>query len=197
MRNQARQTCWRGTVLLGILLASLQGCAAARPASQLSDLSRRLPRGSTVYVTDVTRHETKGRIDDVSRAALTLDVNGTRQVFTVGTIRQIERYGDSLWNGIAIGAGIGAASALISDPQYRPCHNRPAVLCADAQIPQRVLMIGVMGAAGAGIDALYRRRHLVYQAPNQTSKCAMRLLILPVSGHLTVNVVVELDLTRR
>jgi hypothetical protein len=158
MRNQARQTCWRGTVLLGILLASLQGCAAARPASQLSDLSRRLPRGSTVYVMDVKGHETKGRTDDVSPAALMLDVNGTRQVFAAGTIRQIERYGDSLWNGLAIGAGIGAAAALISDPQYRPCDNRPAERCADAQIPQRLLLIGAMGAAGAGIDALYLQR---------------------------------------
>jgi hypothetical protein len=71
------------------------------------------------------------------------------------------------------------------------------VLCADARIPQRLLMIGAMGAAGAGIDALHRRRDLVYLARNQTSPPARRMVILPAPGRLDLHVVVGFDLTRR
>jgi hypothetical protein len=157
---------WRGA-LAGwmVLLAGAQGCAAVRPAVRFSDLPARLGRGSTVYVTDAGGRETKGKVDDVSPAALTLEVDGTRQVISAATIQKIERDGDSPWNGIAIGAGIGAAAALISDPQYRPCRNDPAARCANAQIPQRLLFVGAMGVGGAGVDALYRRRHLVYLVP--------------------------------
>ena len=106
-------------------------------------------------------------------------------------------YGDSLWNGLAIGAGIGAGAALISDPHYRPCTNDRAARCADAQIPQRLLAVGAMAAAGAGIDALYRRRHPVYVAPDEASTGAVRIIILPAPGRFGLGLSVDVDLALR
>lgn len=73
-----------------------------------------------------------------------------------GSVRQVQRYDDSLWNGLLIGVGVGASTLLISDPTYERCTKDPRNVCANPQIGERVLAVGVMGAAGAGIDALIR-----------------------------------------
>jgi hypothetical protein len=181
----------------GLMLLGAYGCATAPPAVTFSDLAARVARGNTVYVTDAAGRERKGRIGAVSADALTLEVDGTRQVIEARDVRQVERYGDALWNGMAIGAGIGTVDALISDPRYRPCPDRPERQCADAQVSQRLLLVGVMGAAGAGIDALHRHRHLVYQTPGQTRTTPARWLIRPALGRSSLGVVVDVAVRGR
>ena len=90
--------------MLPVLVAALAlvvgaGCAAKQPARSLVDLQQRLHSGNTVYVIDDTGHETKGRVVDVSPSALTLDVDGISRRMEQDRIRQVQRYGDSLWNG--------------------------------------------------------------------------------------------------
>jgi hypothetical protein len=79
------------------MLLGAYGCATAPPAVTFSDLAARVARGNTVYVTDAAGRERKGRIGAVSADALTLEVDGTRQVIEARDVRQVERYGDALW----------------------------------------------------------------------------------------------------
>jgi hypothetical protein len=168
--------------LITLTLISGGGCAAKRPARSFSDLQQRLHSGNTVYVIDNTGNETKGKIVDVSPSALILDVNGIRRRMEEDGVRQVQRYGDSLWNGFFIGMAVAIPGLLIADPTYDRCENDPGKLCANAQAGQRVLALGIMGAVGAGIDALIRGRHQVYLAPGQPLQPAARIAVSPRLG---------------
>jgi ribosomal protein L24 len=162
---------------LPVLLCTLTlvvggGCAARQPARSFLDLQQRLHSGNTVYVIDNTGSERKGKIVDVSPSALVLDVNGIRRRMEQDSVRQVQRFGDSLWNGLLIGVAVGTPGMLIADPTYERCKNDPQKLCANLQTGQRVVALGIMGAVGAGIDALIRGRNQVYLAPGQTLQSA-------------------------
>lgn len=156
-------TAWLWTV--AVIVGG--GCAARQPARSFLDLQERLHSGNTVYVTDTTGIETKGKVVEVSASALVLDVKGIHQRMDQGSVRHVQRQGDSLWNGMLIGVAVGASAMLIADPTYQRCTNDTRKMCANSQIGQRVLAIGIMGAGGAGIDALIGRRRYVYLAPGQ------------------------------
>lgn len=144
------------------------GCAARQPAHSFLELRERLHSGNTVYVTETTGSETKGKIVEVSASALVLDVNGIYRRLDRDSVQDVQRRGDSLWNGLLIGAAAGASAMLLADPTYEPCANDPQKLCANSHVGQRVLAVGVAGAAGAGIDALIGRRRYVYIAPGRS-----------------------------
>ena len=163
--------------LFTLTLIAGGGCAAKRPARSFADLQQRLHSGNAVYVIDNTGNETKGTLVDVSSSALILDVNGLPRRMEQDSVRQVQRYGDSLWNGFFIGVAVGIPGLLIADPTYEPCQNDPEALCANAQAGQRVLALGIMGAVGAGIDALIRGRHQVYLAPGQPLQSAARIAV--------------------
>ena len=129
---------------MSILIAA-SGCAARRPTSSFSDLQRRLKPGNTVYVIDDTGTEIKGKIVTLSAAALTLDVNGIHRPMDQASIRQVQRYGDSLWNGFFIGVGVSTPGVLIADPKKGP----PGVVAASDR-PAR---------PGPWNDGHYRRRY--------------------------------------
>jgi hypothetical protein len=159
------RTAWICT--LAVIMSG--GCAAKQPARSFLDLQQRLHPGSTVYVTDNAGTETKGTIVDVSASALVLDVNGIHRRLDRSSVQGVQRHGDSLWNGMLIGVAVGASMMLIADPRYERCTNDTQKLCANSQMGERVLAVGMMGAAGAGIDALIGRRRYVYLAPGQRS----------------------------
>ena len=146
------------------------GCAARQPARTFVDLQERLHSGNTVYVTDTTGMETKGKVVEVSASALVLDVKGVHQRVDQGSVRHVQRQGDSLWNGLLIGVAVGASAMLMADPTYERCTNDAEKLCPHSQMGQRILAVGIMGAAGAGVDALISRRNDVYLAPDQRSQ---------------------------
>lgn len=184
-------------LLCGLALATGGGCAARQPARSFPDLQQRVKPGQTVFVTDETGSETKGKLLGISATDLTLDVNGVRRPMNSGSIRHVDRYGDSLWNGALIGVAIAIPAMLISDPRYQACTNDPQKLCADAQAGQRALAIGMMGALGAGIDALIRSRHQVYVAAGQPSSAVRRVTISPRFGPSALSLFVTLELSRR
>jgi len=185
------------TWLTVLTLITGGGCAAKQPARSFSDLQQRVHSGNTVYVLDDTGSETKGKIVDVSPSALILDVNGIRRRMEQDGVRQVQRYGDSLWNGFFIGVAVGIPGMLISDPTYGPCTSDPQKPCANAQAGQRVLALGFMGAVGAGIDALIRGRRQVYLAPGQPLQSARRIVVSPRLGPSAAGLFVTLDLNKR
>jgi hypothetical protein len=153
------------TVLLMIVAAS--GCAARAPARSFADLQHRVSPGATVYVIDNTGTEVRGRLKDISSAGLILGVDGADRRIAADSVRQVQRYGDSLWNGLLIGMAVATPGMLIADPTYDPCPADPGRRCANSMVGQRILGIGVTGALGAAIDASIRGRHQIYLSPDQ------------------------------
>jgi hypothetical protein len=156
-------TAW----LFMVAIVAGGGCAARQPARSFVDLQERLHSGNTVYVADNAGTETKGKVVEVSGSALVLDVKGIQRRVEQGSIRDVQRHGDSLWNGTLIGLAVGASAMLLGDPKYERCTNDAQRLCQNPQTGQRLLAVAIAGAAGAGIDALIGRRRYVYLAPGQ------------------------------
>jgi hypothetical protein len=82
---------------------------------------------------------------------------------------------DSLWNGVIIGAGLGAFVGTLVSFAVSDCSE-----CSGFNVP---LTFGVLGAGagagiGAGIDAWRQTRTTVRIAPNATG----RLIVSPVLG---------------
>ena len=166
-----------GILALGPSLASAQG-----PVATFDALALRLKPGDTVWVTDAQGNEIKGKIREVTPAALTLDgreplVLGPDRVRLVHE-RAGSRVGKSaLWGGVA-GAGIGAVLAAVyqKDETPQPCScqacGQPVRTCAPSS-PTTVVhwsAIPLLAGVGAGIGALVGavlpdRRREVYRAP--------------------------------
>lgn len=136
------------------------GCASLSPTQSWPELARRASPGTPVAVTDATGTETRGRVSGVDPASLTLDIDGTLRHFPVSEVRQVRRNGDPLWNGLAWGAAVGVAGALLSDSS---CAGRTT---CGAQTGERLAFVAAMAVAGVGIDALHRDRTLLYRSPS-------------------------------
>ena len=154
-------------VLLPLFVLMLAaGCSARAPARSLSDLQQRIRPGHTLYVIDAAGTETRGKLTAITPSGLTLlDVSGRSRAFDEPQIRQVQRYGDSLWNGTLIGVAIVAPYLVVGglmtagDPT---CTGDCRITVANSVIPA-----GVAGAIGVGIDALLRSRHQVFLAPDR------------------------------
>jgi hypothetical protein len=133
-------------------------CAHVQPTNSWPQLQQRISAGDPVAVTEASG-EIRGRVAGVSADSVMLNVGGTPRQFDASAIREVRRDGDPLWNGLAFGAAFGAAGALLSDSS---CGGRPE---CGAQIPERLTIVAVMAAAGAGLDALHRDRTILYRSP--------------------------------
>jgi hypothetical protein len=149
------------------------GCAQKAPVQSFADLPERIRPGHAVYVTDEQGEQTRGRLHEVSRSALTMSVADGVLRFPADRIRSIDRYGDPLWNGLAIGLGFGTAMALFADQREVPCADGRPGVCRDAELGSRLGAIAVFGAVGTGIDALIRGRTPAYRAPDQRSSSSL------------------------
>jgi hypothetical protein len=177
---------WRGW-LCSVAVAAA-GCAARPPARSFPDLQERLKRGTTVEVTDETGTDTRGTVIDVSPSALILAVDGVQRRMDQHTVRQVQTYGDPLWNGLLVGMAVATPAMLIADPTYDPCPNNVRMRCANSHVGQRILAISIMGGIGAGIDALIRGRHQVYLSPGRSAASVRRVTVVPHIGPSTAAV---------
>jgi hypothetical protein len=146
-------------VTLELLLCG--ALAGAGPQTADSPAPPPLTPGDRVVVTD-DRQSIRGRIAEITADSLVLD--GTELVrIPLTSLRQIDRAGDTLGNGMAIGAAIGggATLALIA----KACSNSN---CADtsASLDPRLVLVGSLIGAGVGaiVDAAVDRRKTVYRA---------------------------------
>jgi hypothetical protein len=165
-------------VLFSATTASAQTADTARP-----DLGSLLTPGTTVWITDFSGQEQRGRIIGVSGDAVTISADGVSRRLTTDDIRRVAvRQSDSLLNGALIGAGAAIASGLFLCTRTEPWEN-----CRDDAGP--MLRIGAIGAGvGIGIDAVIRGRRTIYGADR-----GARLRVAPVLGrdvralHLSVD----------
>jgi hypothetical protein len=167
-------------ILVLLLMLASGGCATRRPTQSFEELQHRLRPGHTVYVIDTAGRETRGKVVEVSSSTLMLRVNAAPLRIDSASVRQVQRYGDPLWNGALIGMGLGLPGLLIADPTYQSCDADPQKLCADSQIGQRVAALAVMGGLGAAVDALMRGRHQIYLAPGASVENGARLVVSPI-----------------
>jgi hypothetical protein len=88
-----------------------------------------------------------------------VDEDHQEQIIPLGSIWRIERSGDSIWNGFAIGATLGLVDAVIMGGEVRG-H-------ASEKVAFSVYAAGICGLIGAGIDAMHVGRTTVYQVPRK------------------------------
>jgi hypothetical protein len=105
----------------------------------------------------------RGRVDRIATDAIVLQTRHGEERVPFQTLQRIDRIGDSLFNGTAVGAAIGGAStiALIA----KICSNSN---CADtpANLDPRLTLLGTVIGAGVGalIDRAFVGRKTTYRA---------------------------------
>jgi hypothetical protein len=167
MTGRIVASLWRRSALLCFLFTAITQAAAAQGiAGSFEQLQVLVKPGDTLIVTDTEGREITGKIAGLSPSSLTLLAGGARREWAendVTTIRQ--RRADSLGNGAIYGLAIGAGFAATLLAVVAAVDEHEGVSGSDVAI-----ILGAYGAigagAGVGVDALIRRRHVIYQRPS-------------------------------
>ena len=135
-------TIWLWAIVLWVPAA---GVAQPTTAQTAVELSGTVKPGDRIFVTDRNGVQTGGRLLRLSPQELALLVGGQERVIPLNGIGRIEK-GDSLWNGMLIGAVpsalIGGAGAVLSCSSSTHCGRDVS------------LAMLVFGAMGGGVGAL-------------------------------------------
>jgi hypothetical protein len=155
-------------VMCSALAGSTLSAQTSRPAQP--DLEATVTPGMTVWITDAFGHEEKARIVGVSGGIVTITGGGAIRHLRTSEISRVRvRQPDPVISGALIGAGAAVASGLfvcrLTEP-WEVCRDIGPIACIGA----------IGGGVGIGIDALIRRRRIIYEAPPRT----MRLRALPI-----------------
>jgi hypothetical protein len=146
---------------IGFVLVSSAAVTTAQTAPDFSALRARV--GDEVVVTSVEGVEIGGRLTKVSPSALSIG----GYAFTPAEAVKIERPGDSLWNGAAIGYGVGALFGMTIGAEA--CLHESTWRCVNAG--------GIAyGLLGALIDYAHQGRRTIYRSPSATPRKAMRFV---------------------
>jgi hypothetical protein len=158
-------------VALVAFIVNAAACAHVQPVRSWPALIPHVAPGQPVTVVDAAGGEARGSLAAISAESITLDVGGVVRQFNASSVREVARNGDPLWNGLAMGAAIGTAAALLPD---NVCSGAPST-CEGSQIPGRVAIAAIGAALGVAADALHRDRSVLYAAPGR-----MSLHVVPV-----------------
>ena len=151
------------SIVTAALMVVMATAASVAQAQDVADgpaeiINARIKAGDTVYVTDASGERVKGKFDGLSEGTLRMSINGELRKVAMSDVREVARRGDSLWNGVLIGATIGAIGGAAAASH---CSELPD-LCGQTQTMMAVAL--VYGGIGAGIDALIPGRTRIYQA---------------------------------
>jgi hypothetical protein len=117
------------------------------------------PAGAqTVYVTDVSGKETKGRLVSWTDSGIVLQIGAITKTFAQGEAVRVDLKGDSLKNGALIGAGVGAAIGGLTSG-LADCEG-----CHGTRVSLVLVSIGMYSAIGTALDALISGRRLLWRA---------------------------------
>jgi hypothetical protein len=148
------------------------GCLLAQePATSLDELKLIVGNGDRVTLMDPSGKSTSGQIEQIAPDAIKLSVGGKSVAFAEKDIRQItRRKQDSVWNGLAIGAGVGFGATL---PLYLSLAGRNEKGLA-------VAASGLWGLIGGGIgavvDACVTQKQMIYFRPKSKVSWSIRPL---------------------
>jgi len=166
-----------------VLLAAMtmpSPAGAETVARSLEELGRRTRPGQKVQVLERSGRLTEGVITDVSESSLTVFAGENRTVAAEEVLR-VDREGDSVRNGILIGAGLGAAFGGLSVLLYTE-EDEVTYVCPQCTSPEIIPVFAIMGAGwGWLIDHLRKGRTPLYEAPlSRTSRPTVS--VTPVVG---------------
>ena len=137
-------------------------CLGATAAAQTVDETIRasVKTGQRVTVTADTGEQVKGRVINVATDALTLRDKRDDITIPYAQIIRIEKQRDSLYNGLLIGFGVGAAYGAKAFSDATPPAPCGSFLCSpDPSLPGYVMVWGGLATVvGAAVDALIFRR---------------------------------------
>lgn len=146
-------------VLCLILAMAASGAEAQSIPTTFDQLQFLAKPGDTITVTDTTGRNITGELTALSSSLLTLQHNGTGQEFTERDISTIhQRRGDSLANGALWGALAGGVSSGVlvgMTFESGDSQGRAAAFIAT--------WAGMGAAIGAGIDALFKERKVIFE----------------------------------
>jgi hypothetical protein len=117
--------------------------------------------GKPIVVHDVADARVSGRLLEASSAGLALSVNGIRRDIAIVEIASVGVVGDSIWDGVLKGLGIGALFTWLGHSDVSGC-EKP---CFRDSALSDALGIGLVGALGGWIDSRRTKETLVYQKP--------------------------------
>ena len=152
------RTCYRLIVLTTAGVLAVAGTGVAQTVRI----------GDKLQMIDTGGRERTGIVRGVETSVLTVAVNGIDERWPAADMRELWREGDSLRNGLIIGALAGAAGGVylglgLASIAETPIGDRGGMLAGTT-----ALGIGIGAAAGAGIDALVRGRTLLYRQGHAT-----------------------------
>lgn len=119
---------------------------------------------STVYVLDDTGQETTGKFLRLDADSLVVLIDGREQRFEAARVKRLAKRGDSLKNGLYIGAIIGTALGLLAD-----CFYQDRVCGTGRKSGFVAVAAGFWAGIGLGIDALKQGQTTLYEAPGSVS----------------------------
>jgi hypothetical protein len=134
-------------LLMGLLL--IPGAAGAQ-STPAADGGGRLrgSRGLHVAVIDGESREWQGRLLEVARDAITLEIGSDARRFEMTNVKRVDAHGDKVWDGALKGVAFGAVMAVL------------------VGVPRFAGQAGLTyGLIGLGLDALNHCQHTIYRAP--------------------------------
>jgi len=148
-------------VLITAAAAPTPARAQASPevpsATELAQLRERVSSELWVYRDSQPIH---GYLSRLTNEEITLvDEDKQEQIIPLDSIWRIDRSGDPVWNGFAIGAALGVGQWLLIRAELSG-H-------LEQQFSTLLYSAGLCGLVGAGVDALHVGQSTVYRAPRR------------------------------
>lgn len=153
------------------LLAATSGSAAAQ--ASFDDLQTTLKTGDVVSVRDDAGNQTRGTVESVGRS-LRITAGGVAREFAPQQVWEVRRRGDSLSNGLIIGALSGAAAGVVIGAAMASLFANEGHDPAGAFVGFLALGLGAGVGIGAGLDAAFTGSTVVYRRP------ARKVTVAPV-----------------
>jgi hypothetical protein len=159
---------------LGVV-AAVWLMAAAQAAGQASDdsvarIQARLQQGDRITVTDTSGRSVSGVLVGVSADAV--QMRGASGPIAIKTqeVEEVRKRGDSPWNGLLLGAALGATLGFAT---YEECDPVPAEhVCGGNLTTSRgmetAVVAALFGGIGLSVDILMQGTTTTYRAPART-----------------------------
>ena len=135
--------------------------ASGQETGQWEEIKAAVQAGDSVVILAQDGRRFRASVVKVGNTALNVRTSDIDQVLSIEHLRELSvRRNDRLWNGLLIGAAMGALGGLVPDymDDCKECHDS--------------LYGSIAAGAGAGllIDALVRQQKLIYRAPESAVK---------------------------
>lgn len=159
-------------ILAGILMSVATNSEAQSHAPSMVQFGSRLSQGDRLVVIDTEHRVSSGVFHRVSSSSLLMLENGVFKDIAVEQIAEVQKRGDSPWNGFLIGAALGAAIGFGTFEECQPVP--PATVCGGNLTANRGMETAVaaalFGSIGLAVDVLTQRSTTVYRATEPTAK---------------------------